>query len=700
MDFNELMNLAASKHENLNKNKNVSRYSLDLPAPRKEDKVKPKSLVIQNLLKEKEREKEAAERAKRERQEEENKKNKFKIPKKKPELPIIDKESLINSLFDDGDGAKNDIPGVPPSAINKHSSKHKTQDSLSTSGKVHSDIVHSDKKTENTQNKSSTENSLRKHDKHHSSSADPVGANNKLKSQNQSKPETKSSHLPSSSSKHGSVPNGDASVNKAKSHNHTSETKSSHPSSSSTTKSGSISNGLDKKKPADSSAKQSEQKPSEMTEREKILAKLQAIKQRTLEAIQQENAAKGRRVRGEKSHRKSKSDEKQDEKLKSVEIIKDRDDSEDDNEVSNIPSALDIMLSEHNAKLEKEKISRLAKQAWERATKKSSDTEEKVKKKSLKSASKGSHSSSHKHKSSHKDKKSSSRSTDSHIAKVKHKTKIIKSSASAPPPLDFKAILAMAEEKQKAPPKPLLQIPKKKKEEEERPLTQEEKDRKERQKSREYQEWLKKGGQRPGTKDNADPVKASSAVPTKAKTVASTSSSTLPKHSQAKPPQSSMNNKARSPPVNENILICGPEAESEEEENPAMRGSSNPFDKIVQQVHKKRQGPKENSGIPSKKRIIDSEEEEDSDMDSFIDDGDCELDYSSEIQKMFGYNKNKYKDEDEGGLSDMEADFKTVMMEEKRSAKLGLLEDLEDIKREQEELRMKALKKKMMKKGR
>ena len=56
----------------------------------------------------------------------------------------------------------------------------------------------------------------------------------------------------------------------------------------------------------------------------------------------------------------------------------------------------------------------------------------------------------------------------------------------------------------------------------------------------------------------------------------------------------------------------------------------------------------------------------------------------------------RYKNEREDDLSDMEANFSTVMAEEKRSAKLGLLEDLEDIRMEQEELRRKAaLKKKM-----
>lgn len=48
---------------------------------------------------------------------------------------------------------------------------------------------------------------------------------------------------------------------------------------------------------------------------------------------------------------------------------------------------------------------------------------------------------------------------------------------------------------------------------------------------------------------------------------------------------------------------------------------------------------------PASRRRIesDSEEERDSDMDDFIDDGEDEMDFSSEIGKMFGYDRNKYR---------------------------------------------------------
>ena len=42
-------------------------------------------------------------------------------------------------------------------------------------------------------------------------------------------------------------------------------------------------------------------------------------------------------------------------------------------------------------------------------------------------------------------------------------------------------------------------------------------------------------------------------------------------------------------------------------------------------------------------RVIEDEESDyDSEMDDFIDDGDAEGDYSSEIKKIFGYDKSRY----------------------------------------------------------
>ena len=123
----------------------------------------------------------------------------------------------------------------------------------------------------------------------------------------------------------------------------------------------------------------------------------------------------------------------------------------------------------------------------------------------------------------------------------------------------------------------------------------------------------------------------------------------------------------------------------------------------------------------------DEDEEYDSEMDDFIDDDEVDdghaknewKNYSKDIQKIFKYNPDKYKHIDDADLSDMETDFNTLMKEEKRSwvffcprssslketdvrsrflvcfrLKLGILEDIEELKREQELERRRALKKK------
>ncbi|EAT46780.1 AAEL002082-PA, partial [Aedes aegypti] len=105
---------------------------------------------------------------------------------------------------------------------------------------------------------------------------------------------------------------------------------------------------------------------------------------------------------------------------------------------------------------------------------------------------------------------------------------------------------------------------------------------------------------------------------------------------------------------------------------------------------------KPSSSAPMKKRrpvIEDSDSEYDSEMDDFIDDGDEEMDYSSQIKAIFGYDKSRYRDEDFDDR-EMESTFAQQMREEFISKKIGLMEDLEDMRMEEEEKRMKALKKK------
>ncbi|XP_064600164.1 protein SPT2 homolog [Liolophura sinensis] len=140
--------------------------------------------------------------------------------------------------------------------------------------------------------------------------------------------------------------------------------------------------------------------------------------------------------------------------------------------------------------------------------------------------------------------------------------------------------------------------------------------------------------------------------------------------------------------THENVLVCGP-AKKEQPQNP--------FDRIYSQIQERR---------PVKRRITE-EEEEDEDYsdeeddfidDDFIDDGkEDEDDYRKHLRDLFGYSYTdrfrNFDDRDDG----MEASFAQQMKEEARSTRLGKLEDLEDIRREEEELRRKKLAKKKLK---
>jgi len=89
-----------------------------------------------------------------------------------------------------------------------------------------------------------------------------------------------------------------------------------------------------------------------------------------------------------------------------------------------------------------------------------------------------------------------------------------------------------------------------------------------------------------------------------------------------------------------------------------------------------------------RKHAIESDEEEEV-MDDFIDDvpvGDDDEDYSKHIREIFGYDKRKYAELDLDDDALMESSFARQMQEEAYSTRVGMLEDLEDIRKEQEEL--------------
>ncbi|KRX96787.1 Protein SPT2 -like protein [Trichinella pseudospiralis] len=87
----------------------------------------------------------------------------------------------------------------------------------------------------------------------------------------------------------------------------------------------------------------------------------------------------------------------------------------------------------------------------------------------------------------------------------------------------------------------------------------------------------------------------------------------------------------------------------------------------------------------SSESFDDEEEEEDSDLEDFIDDSpmDDAEDYSKEIRRMFKYDPTKYKHLDKLDDRRMEASYADICREEAHSARMGLLEDLEELRREE-----------------
>lgn len=70
----------------------------------------------------------------------------------------------------------------------------------------------------------------------------------------------------------------------------------------------------------------------------------------------------------------------------------------------------------------------------------------------------------------------------------------------------------------------------------------------------------------------------------------------------------------------------------------------------------------------------DDDSEYDSELDDFIDDGDCTEDISSHIRDIFGYDKRRYRDLDDDD-AEMESSFAQVQREEFISKKLGRYTD-------------------------
>ncbi|XP_063254198.1 protein SPT2 homolog [Prinia subflava] len=92
----------------------------------------------------------------------------------------------------------------------------------------------------------------------------------------------------------------------------------------------------------------------------------------------------------------------------------------------------------------------------------------------------------------------------------------------------------------------------------------------------------------------------------------------------------------------------------------------------------------------------DDDDEYDSEMDDFIEDeGEPQEEISKHIREIFGYDRKRYKDESDYALRYMESSWREQQKEEARSLRLGVQEDLEELRREEEELKRKRQSKKL-----
>ncbi|KFZ62930.1 Protein SPT2, partial [Antrostomus carolinensis] len=100
--------------------------------------------------------------------------------------------------------------------------------------------------------------------------------------------------------------------------------------------------------------------------------------------------------------------------------------------------------------------------------------------------------------------------------------------------------------------------------------------------------------------------------------------------------------------------------------------------------------------IGYKRQIEDDDDEYDSEMDDFIEDeGEPQEEISKHIREIFGYDRKRYKDESDYALRYMESSWREQQKEEARSLRLGVQEDLEELRREEEELKRKRQSKKL-----
>ncbi|XP_019506916.1 PREDICTED: protein SPT2 homolog isoform X2 [Hipposideros armiger] len=101
------------------------------------------------------------------------------------------------------------------------------------------------------------------------------------------------------------------------------------------------------------------------------------------------------------------------------------------------------------------------------------------------------------------------------------------------------------------------------------------------------------------------------------------------------------------------------------------------------------------SGYKRQREYEEEEDEEyDSEMEDFIEDeGEPQEEISKHIREIFGYDRKKYTDESDYALRYMESSWKEQQKEEAKSLRLGMQEDLEELRREEDEMKRRKTKK-------
>lgn len=103
-------------------------------------------------------------------------------------------------------------------------------------------------------------------------------------------------------------------------------------------------------------------------------------------------------------------------------------------------------------------------------------------------------------------------------------------------------------------------------------------------------------------------------------------------------------------------------------------------------MHPPGRPPRPPGPISYKRRLDDDDDEEyDSEMDDFIDDAGASQDeISKHIKEIFGYDRSKYRDESDYALRSIESSWKEQQKEEAKSLRLGIMEDAEELRKEEE----------------